>query len=229
MPDVPSTGTQPGNAEPGTAPNDPAKPATVSIEDFAKLQKTVDSLAGLIRRERQQEQRQTTNQPPPNQESDEPDKEERLSLKKLQEDIRKQKEDFENDKKAAIKEKRDAILLKAIASRDDVDPDASDLLFDRIEKLYGSKMTTEGGKVVITDELGDKVEISDAIETLMKSPQGKFFRVQKAPGPNARPGRAPSVSIPGQKSYLEMSREELLKLPLAEQRALAQQAYKGTK
>lgn len=104
-------------------------------------------------------------------------------------------------------------IRAAITKNGIVDPDQAEILFDHLERKHGTEITTDLGTTVVKDETGETRDIGDFVADLLKGPKGKVFRPEKTPGPNARGGRGGSAPIPGQKSVMEMSMDERLKMP----------------
>lgn len=145
-------------------------------------------------------------------------------LEKIAADLKQQKEDIKRDRATAVAKSKSVGIRSAIQAAGIVDPDAVEILYDHIDKRHGERIQAEGDAVTVADELGEVKDIGVFVSDLLKSPKGKFFKVEKAPGPNTRAGRGNSAPVPGQKSAMQMSALELAALPPAEQAQLFKRA-----
>ena len=145
-------------------------------------------------------------------------------LEKIATELKTQREELRKDREASALKAKTVGIRSAIAMAGINDPDATEILFDHIDRRHGSKIQTDGEKVTVTDELGDSKDIGEFIAELLKSPKGKFFKPRKTPGPNTRAGRGNSAVIPGQKTVMEMSATELAALTPEQVSALFKQA-----
>jgi hypothetical protein len=193
-------------ADPGTAPLEPDA-QTVSVEDFKKVQNQLAALQRILTK-------QAAPIAPANPPADpEESKTQRVKLEELQASMRRDRERLET------KARRNGIR-EAIAENGITEPDAIEILFDHVERKHGGKIKVgDDDQTSYEDELGDVKSVSTLIGDILKGPKGQFFRPIRAPGPNTRAARGNSAPIPGQKSYLEMSTEERLKLTPEQTRA----------
>jgi hypothetical protein len=221
-----------GAADPGTANNDPVVPEAISIEDFRKLEKTVNSLAAVLRKSNQAPSNPAPTPAPTQTPASDDDGEQPKTLKELRAAIAKEREEARKEREEARKEREENERLKKEngirdAIRTNGVPDeAADFLYDHLIQRHGSKISLNKGAVILTDELEETTGISDFIAGFLKTPQGKLFKPEKGPGPNTRAGRGGSAPIPGQKEVMEMSRDELLALKPEERRARFAEAAK---
>ncbi len=216
MPEAPAVPPPQGeNPNPGTGINEPEH-KTVSYEEFDKLRTEY----AYLRRKMEKSQQVA----PAAKIEAEPDeaKTQRQKIEELQATVRKDRERLEK------KVRRNGIR-EAIAENGVTDPDAIEVLFDHVESKHGSKIkVSEDDQTSYEDDVsGDVKTVSALIGDILKSPKGKYFKPEKAPGPSTRGGRGGSVSVPGQKSYMEMSQDERLALTPAQTAAATRAAMQG--
>lgn len=185
---------------------------TISKEEWDKTQKT------LIRLEA--EKRVAAKAQAPKADDDET-KTQKQKLEEMQASMRTERERL-------VKKARRNGIREAIAQNGITDPDAVEVLFDHVEARHGLKIQVgEDDEVSVLDDLGESKSVSALIGDILKSPKGKHFKIDKVPGPNTRAGRGNSAAISGQKSYMEMSLEERLKLTPEQERAATKAALQG--
>ena len=197
-------------AAPGTATNEPDDSQTFQVtrEDWDKTQRTLNSLAAMLRK---QTATQATPATPAKTVTSEPNSQQQ-ALEQLQSELKAQKAEIAREKAIAESRIRTAGIRSAIQAHGITDGDAIEVLFDHIDKRHGDKLKTDGERITHTDDLGESKDIGEFIGEILRSPKGKLFKPEKVPGPNTRAAKGSSAPIPGQKSYMEMSMDERLKL-----------------
>ncbi len=226
----------PANAAPasGTGINEPGPTETFSIpkaewESVKEMAKSANSLAAELRILRKQKETTPVVAATTNNDDSEPTIQ-KETVKKLIEDAKAREARIDARDKAWATRVRKTGIKQAIAEAGIIDPDHREVLETYLEQKHGSQIKVDDeDRITITDDLEQSKDIGDFIGELLKGPKGKLFKPEKLPLPNTRAGRGATITtIAGQKSILEMSREDRLKLSTQERAALYAQEARRT-
>lgn len=120
--------------------------------------------------------------------------------------------------------------LNVLASKAGIAEKQIELLELYVEKHHGKQITVEGGKVFITDELGDKKPFSETVKNILASEIGKtFLPPVETPGEIGNRRTQNASRLPQGKPLQDWTDEEINKNPEGyrdglRQALLAQQA-----
>lgn len=201
-----------GEPVPPTGSNEGDKPESFSVtkEDWESSKRERNALAAELRL-----LKKSIPAPPPAKDDEEPQTQ-KAQIAALQKQLMLREDEV----------RRGGIRSAIQAAQ--VHPDAVKSLQTIIEARHAKQIKTQDGVFLIADgETGEERELTEYIVDYLKTPEGKFYAPPKTPGPNTRGGRGGSAPIPGQKSVLEMTNDELLKMPRDQYLAAMKRAAQG--